>query len=74
MAGHGQIQGRLFYALYLGNSLFTLGYGQAVADLHSSDYPPRVLAPLPVIAGYETEALDPIDLSHYIRTWMIRRG
>jgi len=49
-----------------GNSLFTLGYDQAVADLHTGDYPPQLIEPLPVISGYETEQITPIDLSQYI--------
>ncbi|MFO7668133.1 MAG: DUF4465 domain-containing protein [Bacteroidales bacterium] len=63
----GMIKSRGDYSsAYLGNSLFTLGYGQAVADLHTIDYPPRVIAPLPVITGYESALLGPIDLSHYM--------
>ncbi|MDX2431478.1 MAG: DUF4465 domain-containing protein, partial [Bacteroides sp.] len=63
----GMVKSRGDYSLpSLGNSLFTLAYGQAVADLHTTDYPPVVLLPLPVITGFETEALAPIDLSQYI--------
>ncbi|MCP4311224.1 MAG: DUF4465 domain-containing protein [Bacteroidetes bacterium] len=49
----------------LGNSLYILGYGQSVADLHSSDYHPLLTAPLPVITGYESGTIDPIDLTAY---------
>ncbi|MDX2430593.1 MAG: hypothetical protein QNK35_06655 [Bacteroides sp.] len=60
----GMVKSRGDYSLpSLGNSLFTLAYGQALADLHTTDYPPVVLSLLPVIAGFETEALAPIDLS-----------
>ncbi len=63
----GMVKSRGDYSSpYLGNSLFTLGYGQALADLHSTDYPPRVIAPLPVITGYGSEVLGPIDLSLYM--------
>lgn len=63
----GVVKSRGDYSIpSIGNSIFTFGYGQAVADLHSTDYPPVVLSPLPVIAGFETEALAPIDLSDYI--------
>jgi hypothetical protein len=55
-----------FSAPYLGNSLFTQGYGQPVADVHTVDYPPRVIAPLPVIAGPEMTAIDTLILSEYI--------
>ncbi len=55
-----------YTAAYLGNSLFTLGNGKAVADLHTIDYPPRVIAPLPVITGYGSDLLGPIDLSQYM--------
>ena len=41
--------------------------GRPLADLHSTDYPPRVLAPLPVLAGYESEAIDSMDLSLYMK-------
>jgi len=49
-----------------GNSLFTMGYDQAIADLHTGDYPPVLTAPLPVITGFETEQISPIDLSQHI--------
>ena len=49
-----------------GNSLFTLGYDQPVADLHTCDYPPVLIEPVPVITGYESELLDPIDLTQYM--------
>ncbi len=63
----GMVKSRGDYsAPYLGNSLFTLGYGQAVADVHTTDYPPRLIAPLPVLSGYEAEALDSINLTKYI--------
>lgn len=51
----------------LGNSLFTQGYGQAVADVHTVDYPPRNIAPLPVVEGFEMAALDSLDLSKYMK-------
>ena len=64
----GMVKSRGDYtAPYLGNSLFTHGYGQAVADVHTVDYPPRVIAPLPVIAGPEMEAIDTLFLSNYIQ-------
>ncbi len=56
-----------YTAPYLGNSLFTHGYGQAVADVHTVDYPPRVIAQLPVITGPEMEAIDTLFLSNYIQ-------
>lgn len=48
-----------------GNSIFTLAYGQPVADLHTSDYPPIATAPLPVLTGYEAAGIEPLDLSAY---------
>jgi len=50
-----------------GNSLFTMGYDQAVADLHTGDYPPVLIEPLPVISGFEARQIGPIDLSRHIK-------
>jgi len=49
-----------------GNSLFTIGYNQPLADLHTCDYPPMLTGPVPVITGFASEALDPIDMSAYV--------
>ncbi len=63
----GMVKSRGNYTVPVaGNSLFTTGYDQAVADLHTGDYPPVLTGPLPVITGYESEVIDPVDLSQYI--------
>jgi len=63
----GMVKSRGDYTIPVpGNSLFTLGYDQAVADLHSGDYPPVLKGPLPAITGYESVLIDPLDLSQYI--------
>jgi len=63
----GMVKSRGDYTVPIaGNSLFTLGYDQAVADLHTVDYPPILIAPLPVITGYESDVIEPLDLSLYI--------
>ena len=63
----GMVKSRGDYTVPIaGNSLFTLGYDQAVADLHTVDYPPILTAPLPVITGYESDVIEPLDLSLYI--------
>ena len=63
----GMVKSRGDYTVPIaGNSLFTLGYDQAVADLHTGDYPPVLTGPLPLITGYESEQIDPIDLSLYM--------
>jgi len=50
-----------------GNSLFTMGYDKPVADLHTGDYPPVLIKPLPVITGYEAAPIGPIDLTRHIK-------
>jgi len=63
----GMVKSRGDYTVPIaGNSLFTLGYDQAVADLHTGDYPPVLIAPLPVITGYESDQIGPLDLSLYM--------
>ncbi len=63
----GMIKSRGDYTIPVaGNSLYTIGYDQPVADLHTGDYPPQLTGLLPVITGYESESLDPIDLSQYV--------
>jgi len=62
----GMVKTRGAYTLPIpGNSIFTLGYGQPVADLHTSDYPPIATAPLPVLTGYEAAGIEPLDLTAY---------
>jgi len=63
----GLIKSRGDYTLpTAGNSLFTLGYDRPVADIHTADYPPMLLEPLPVITGFEARQIGPIDLSRHL--------
>lgn len=62
----GMVKSRGNYSSpYLGNSVFTLGYGQPVADLHTFDYFPIQTRPLPVLTGYEGAGIEAIDLTEY---------
>ncbi len=50
----------------VGNSLLTIGYNQPLADVHTVDYAPFLTGPVPVITGYESGSIGPIDLSRYV--------
>lgn len=64
----GMVKARGDYTIQVpGNSIFTLGYEKALADLHTSDYPPIQTQTLPLLAGKEGSVLDPLDLSAYFR-------
>jgi hypothetical protein len=64
----GMVKSRGDYSVQIpGNSLFTLGYGEPVADLHTCDYPPFLTQVLPVLTGQESAQLDPLDLSSFFR-------
>ena len=64
----GMVKSRGDYTIQVpGNSLFTISYGQALADLHTSDYPPILTQALPVITGQESTPLNPLDLSKFFR-------
>lgn len=71
----GMVKSRGDYTVQVpGNSLFTIGYAQTVADLHTCDYPPILSGPVPVITGFTSDALDPIDLSGYVMDLDDREG
>jgi hypothetical protein len=62
----GKVKSRGDYTIQEpGNSLFTIAFGQPLADLHTSDYPPLLINALPVITGQEGVPLDPLDLNQY---------
>ncbi|TFH27728.1 MAG: DUF4465 domain-containing protein [Bacteroidia bacterium] len=64
----GMVKSRGDYTIQVpGNSLFTVGYGEPVADLHTCDYPPIQTQALPVITGQEGAQLDPQDLNRFFR-------
>ncbi|MCK5067644.1 MAG: DUF4465 domain-containing protein [Bacteroidales bacterium] len=64
----GMVKSRGDYTIQVpGNSLFTLGYGEPVADLHTCDYRPVLIQALPVITGQESAQLDPLDLTQFFR-------
>jgi hypothetical protein len=64
----GMVKSRGDYTIEVpGNSLFTVAYNEAVADLHTSDYPPIQVEPLPLIIGRESTALSPLDLSQFFK-------
>ena len=62
----GMVKSRGDYTIQVpGNSLFTLGYGEPLADLHTCDYPPVQIRPLPVFTGQENAALPALDLGQF---------
>ena len=64
----GMVKSRGDYTVQVpGNSLFTLGYGEPLADLHTCDYPPILTQALPLISGQESAQLDPLDLNSFFR-------
>lgn len=64
----GIVKSRGDYTIQVpGNSLFTLGYGEPLADLHTCDYPPILTQVLPVISGQAGTACTPLDLTQYFK-------
>ncbi len=62
----GMVKSRGDYTIPVpGNSLFTVGYDEPLADLHTSDYPPIQIEPLPLLTGKEGSDLHPLDLTEY---------
>jgi len=62
----GPVKSRGDYTLEVpGNSLFTLGYGESLADLHTCDYPPVQTRSLPLITGQEGTAMEALDLGQF---------
>lgn len=64
----GMVKSRGDYTVQVpGNSLFTLAYGEPLADLHTCDYPPIQVKTLPVITGQTGTSFTPLDLSLYFK-------
>ena len=62
----GMVKSRGDYTIQTpGNSIFTVGYGQPLADLHTSDYPPVQIQPLPILTGKEGNIIQLLDLNEY---------
>jgi hypothetical protein len=62
----GMVKSRGDYTIQVpGNSLFTVGYNEPLADIHTCDYPPVQIQPLPLITGQESTALEVLDLGQF---------
>lgn len=62
----GMVKSRGDYTIQVpGNSLFTVGYREALADIHTCDYPPVQIRSLPVLTGQENTTCDPLDLKQF---------
>jgi len=62
----GMVKTRGDYTIQVpGNSIFTIGYDEPLADLHTADYPPIQTKALPLLSGMEGSSLSPLDLTDY---------
>lgn len=50
----------------IGERLLTFSFGQPLVDLHTANYPPVATGNLPVLSGYESKAIDSLDLTQFV--------